>query len=304
MLEKYSKKRNQNLFKKTCRKIVATDPLDYSINPDVTVISMVGTDAIEMYLVAIKSFMRGFGSATIEAIDDGSLTPEDMHLLREHLPGIHISKASDTNTMGCPDYISWKRLFRIIDLSQNSYVIQLDSDTVTLGTLIEVFNKAKANEGFMVADGKWGELINLELLHEVASRWNARHPQAMAEKELVNLEFFNKDDKYLRGCAGFAGYPRGSLSIKKVCDLSSQIENKIGRDIWSQWGSEQTATNCLISKSNNPGALPWPKYKNYMFPPTNDPFDSSSFIHFIGTTRYIDDTYSKAVLRFLDINAH
>ncbi|MAT52326.1 MAG: hypothetical protein CMK32_14205 [Porticoccaceae bacterium] len=290
---------NRYLFGRTCRKIRKTSPLAYQKNPDITVASMVSHDTVDMYLIAIKSFMTHFGDAKIEAISDGSLTRDDIHLLKHHVPGIDFSDARDIDTGDCPSYISWKRLFRIIELSQRSYVIQLDSDIIALSPLVEIYNKAVSNEGFMIADGRWREMADRNFLHSLTRRWKHIHPQALAEREFYNLPYFEEGDKYLRGCAGFAGYPRGSLTVERVQTLSRQIEERIGSSVWREWGSEQTATNCLISKSNNPEVLPWPRYQNYLFPPARYSVESAALIHFIGTTRFADGTYRITVQKLI-----
>lgn len=260
---------------------------------------MVEKDSIDMYLVAIKSFMHNFGSACIEAINDGSLSKEDIALIKHHIPEISIHNAAEVDTMSCPDYISWKRLFRIIELSQNAYVIQLDSDIVATAPLVEVYHKAISNEGFMIADGRWPCPVNLELMSEIASRWPQEHPQARAEQIFREIEHFSSTEKYIRGCAGFCGYPKGSLSYEKVMALSKQVEARIGRKVWESWGSEQTATNALISASNNPEVLAWPRYQNYLFPPAPDSLPAAALLHFIGTNRYKDSYYTKAVKQLL-----
>ena len=292
--------RNKHTFTKLCASIRRTSPINIIRNDAVTIISMVSHDAVDMYLVAIKSFMHQFRFGNIEVINDGSLTQEDKEVLTYHVPGIAISDADIIDTLGCPTYISWKRLFRVIEISSYSYVIQLDSDTISLGPLIEVYNKVIKNEGFMIGSSKWNEPVDVRFLNYIVSNWNSTHVQPSVEAELVNMEFFGDGTKYIRGCAGFAGYPRGSLSHKMVIDLSRQVETRIGKIKWNKWGSEQTATNCLISKSKNPEILPWPKYRNYMMPPTNDPCNSATFIHFIGTNRFRDSAYHDSVVNFIN----
>lgn len=61
------------------------------------------------------------------------------------------------------------------------------------------------------------------------------------------LIFFKDGTKYLRGCAGFAGYPKNFATIEDIRSLSASIESHVGDD-WMKWGSEQTATLCLILK--------------------------------------------------------
>jgi hypothetical protein len=226
------------------------------------------------------------------------LTPDDRRVLEAHLPGLHISDSRRVQTGSCPSYSSWKRLFRIAEISQTSYVVQLDSDTMTLGPMSEVYDRAHANRGFLIGDGRFSEPMDLVLMQSIAKRWIATGPQAFIEQILPELPFFSPGDRYLHGCAGFAGYPQGSLNAERIEDLSQQVETRIGRDNWHRWGSEQSATLCLISKCPGAGILPWPKYRNHLFPPTNEPMEGANFIHFIGTNRFADDTYRRALSWF------
>jgi hypothetical protein len=292
-------KLNQWSFARAGAGIRQTAPLRYVADSRVTVVSMVGHDTVDMYLVAVKSFMVFFSDAGIEAIDDGTLTEEDRALIGHHLPGVHVSEARQVATGSCPSYSSWKRLFRIAEISRSSYVVQLDSDTLTLGAMVEVHDKAHANEGFMIGEGHWSQPVTPQHMQSMARRWRTSGPQGLLEQVLSDLGHFAPGERYLHGCAGFAGYPQGSLDPATIEDLSLRIEQKIGQPNWHRWGSEQAISNCLISRTRNASTLPWPKYRNYMFPPTNDPYEAAGFIHFIGSHRYADSTYCRAVTRFL-----
>lgn len=254
---------------------------------------------MNMYLIAIKSFMWHFGYGTIEVIDDGSLTADDIESLQYHVPNINIYKAENVDTLSCPGYISWKRLFRIATLAQESYVIQLDSDTISLEPLIDIHDKVQANEGFLIGNDQWKQPVDVEFLHHIVKRWNHIHPQPKAEEIFKDIDFFKDGTKYLRGCAGFAGYPKNFASFDEIVDLSNQIEEKLG-SLWRKWGSEQVATMCLISKTKNSSILPWPKYQNYRYPKTNESVKAVSFIHFIGAIRYSDLMYCRLIKLYLN----
>ncbi len=289
---------NKFFFNLTVKNIIDTPPIDYNVDPSVKIVTMLKHSDINMYLIAIKSFMWNFGYGSVEVIDDGSLTKEDIENLQHHVPSINIFKADNVDALNCPGYISWKRLFRIATLAQESYVIQLDSDTISLSPLIDVHDKVKNNEGFLIGNDCWKQPVDVEFLHNIVKRWSHNHPQPKAEAIFKDIDFFNDGTKYLRGCAGFAGYPKNFARFDEISSLSQQIEEKIG-SLWNNWGSEQVATMCLISKTNNSSILPWPKYQNYRYPNTNESTEVASFIHFIGTTRYIDMTYSKLVREYL-----
>jgi len=288
LLQKLHKSR----FEKQAVKVLGTPPLNYRLDDRLTIVSMVGSDSVNMYLLAIKSFMMNLGYGTIEVIDDGSLTEKDFDTLKRHIPDLRVSNAAKVETHGCPSYISWKRLFRIQQLAETSYVIQLDSDTLTLSPLVDIDNHVRSNRGFLVGNQRWNQGVDVRLLGHVVSQWSKTHVQPSAEENFYKLEYFSDGTKYLRGCAGFAGYPKGFATIGDIQSLSGQIEEQIGKK-WHEWGSEQTATCCLISKCEDSEILPWPAYQNYKFPMSNEHTASMNFVHFIGTTRFSDDCYSK-----------
>ena len=289
---------NKRVFELYVSKIQKTLPIEYRPDAQVTIVTMLGHSTVNMYLVAIKTFMKNFGYGSIEVINDGSLTVSDQDLLKYHIPNIHFSNANDIDTLSCPTYISWKRLLRIAELSKNSYVIQLDSDTVSLAALTDIHDKVQKNEGFLIGSERWRQPVDVSFLHDIVIRWKNKHVQAKAEEIFKDIEFFKDGTKYLRACAGFAGYPKNFATTAEIECLSQQIEEKIGKK-WHEWGSEQTATMCLISKTINASVLPWPKYQNFMFPLSNEPIGSATFIHFIGPTRFKNNSYKQLVKTFI-----
>jgi len=301
ILYKSLSKLNKIYFYHTVKNILKTPPINYQHDKSVVIITMLSHDAINMYLVAIKSFLKNFGYGSIEVIDDGTLTKYDIAVLEYHVPEITFSNANHVDTLSCPTYISWKRLFRIAEITKKSYVIQLDSDTVSLAALINIQDKVQANEGFLIGSSRWEQGVDVGFLNKIVNYWNHSHVQPSAEMIFKDIEFFKDGTKYLRACAGFSGYPKNFASTDEIEKLSAQIEDKIGKK-WHEWGSEQTATMCLISKTPNASVLPWPKYQNFMEPLAKDSINSASFIHFIGSNRFKNSTYSvqtKKIIRGL-----
>jgi len=289
---------NKIHFNYTATGILNTSPIEYKYDNKVVIVTMVGHSTVNMYLVAIKSFILQFGYGSIEVINDGSLTNEDIDIIKYHIPNITFFNAVDVDTLTCPTYISWKRLLRIAELAKNSYVIQLDSDTVSLAALIDIHDKVQANEGFLIGSERWSKGVDVNFLNIIVSYWKNNHVQARAEEIFKDIEFFSDGTKYLRACAGFCGYPKNFASTSEIENLSSQIEEKIGKK-WHEWGSEQTATMCLISKTPNASVLPWPKYQNFMEPLANGTIHSASFIHFIGSNRYKKGMYRNLLQKTL-----
>lgn len=293
LVAKLTNKITKARFDSSIEQVLKTPPVKYRKDSSVTIISMVGSNTVNMYLLAIKSFMKNFGYGEIEAINDGSLTDSDIAALKHHVPGLHISEAKDISTHGCPTYISWKRLFRAQQLSESSYVIQLDSDTLSLGPLVEINDRVVKNEGFLIGSERWGKAVGVNLLRDIVCQWNNNHVQPLAEANFHCMKFFSDGTKYIRACAGFAGYPKNFATIEQIQALSNEIESYVGKEIWYGWGSEQTATMCLISKTHNAKILPWPYYQNFKFPISNECIESMNLVHFIGSNRYDEGTYRK-----------
>ena len=81
---------NRARFEAASARVRATAPLKYLPSDSVTVLSMVGHATLDMYLLAIKSFMVQFGDARIEVVDDGTLSGDDLTTLHHHVPGMRI----------------------------------------------------------------------------------------------------------------------------------------------------------------------------------------------------------------------
>ncbi len=83
-LSRLNYKFNKMIFNARVRKIRQTQPLDYQSSEDIIIMSMVHHAAIDMYLLAIKSFLYYFCTGSVYVLNDGSLTEEDIETL--HLP--------------------------------------------------------------------------------------------------------------------------------------------------------------------------------------------------------------------------
>lgn len=285
-------------FDRIIKRIRYTAPINSSLDEEITIVSMVSTSTVDMYLTAIKSFLKYFGRGTVEAIDDGSLSEDDVKVLKHHIPNIQFSNANDIETFDSPSYVSWKRLYRVQQLAQKSYVIQLDSDTLTIGPLVDIDHAVRNNEGFLIGSSRWPQAVNVNTLRDIVSQWKSEHVQARAEANFHKLDFFKGNNRYLRGCAGFAGYPKNFATVEEIRNLSNEIYQYVGSD-WKKWGSEQTTTMCLISKCKNSKILPWPIYQNFDFPRSYENIASMNFVHFIGSNRYRRGVYAKLANNFI-----
>ncbi len=259
----------------------------------VILFSMIGTAVLLPYLVAVKSLHHQLRRGRIVLLNDGTLTAEDRAVLAHHCDNPVILENAEINTSPCPKGNCWERLTAILDRRDTAFVIQLDSDTVTTGPIPEVIAAIEANRSFTLAGGHDEAEHGFKSAREIAAIFHANgpttaHVQAQAEAALATLN--NADDaRYIRGCAGFAGFARSDGGRRLVSDLSKAMDDRLG-DVWRQWGSEQVASNYVIANDPDPLQLPYHRYVNHWEEPL--PADPA-FIHFIGTYRFARGNYRR-----------
>lgn len=303
ILNKVHYRFNKMLFNNVCKRIRLTPPINYCYREDLKIVTQVQHRDIDMYLLAIKSFLYNIVSGSVYVLDDGSLTKEDLSLLEYHIPNVKIEHISRVDTKNCPKGGTWERLLYLIELSQDAYVIQLDSDTLSLTPMVEIYNAIENQQGFIVGAGPaWNKPVDVDYLSSVISNWmrsfDLTHVQPVAERVLYKLPFLNENRKYIRGCSAFTGFPKQQIDIEMVMEFSQQVCNELGFEKWSEWGSEQVTSNVMISRTYNPVVLPWPYYQNYTA--DKETLSYSSFVHFIGSNRFSDRVYQNLASAFID----
>jgi hypothetical protein len=260
----------------------------------VILFSMIGTAVLNAYLVAVKSLYAEIGMGRIILLNDGTLTAKDRGILRHHCSDPEIIEMADISTSPCPRGNCWERLMAILAHRETRYVIQLDSDIVVTGPIPEVSAAIAGNRSFTLGGDaeavENGFLTAAALARRVYPNGApSGHVQHRAESRFAELE---KADtlRYIRGCAGFAGFSRGDSGREMLTAFSQNIEAIIGEQ-WHEWGSEQIASNFVIANDHQAIVLPYDRYVNHWntaLPP------QASLIHFIGTHRYDQDNYVRA----------
>ena len=281
-------------FSRRVQHLLHTAPLELACNASApAVLSQLQHKDVLMYLAALKSFAQHVPPNAVHIVDDGSLTPEDRALLAQHVPGVQFHMLADCREPNLPVGGTWERLTAIARLSESSYLIQLDADTLTTGPLPEVAAAVRENRAFTI--GTWdGQVI--EPARERAAQARARNPtlthvQMLAEAHLDRLK--DADSlKYVRGCSGFAGFSAGMGKLEMMHRLSSQMQQLIG-DKWNEWGSEQVMSNLVVANQTETQVLPHPDYTDCekMQP------GRTRFIHFIGTCRFKGGHYANMINR-------
>ncbi len=279
-----------------CRSIFNTPPLQI-IPGSLTIFSMVSHSDLTMYLVAVKSFYHQVREGRIALLNDGSLTDADRQVLRMHLGDPQIFDMHNVQTGKCPKGGCWERLLTVIDLTQESYVIQIDSDTVTRGPVEEVVNSYRASRSFLLGSRRGQKLLPLsEAPKVVEDSTRHDHIQIIAERSFGKVKN-GQNLRYVRASAGFGGFAKGVFSRKHAEDFSTMMQELMGEK-WFDWGSEQVTSNYLLANAPDPVVLQRPKYTVF-YPAVN--VEETAFLHFIGTYRFTQGVYARESQRSIQM---
>ena len=284
-------------YQKAAQEILATRPLERGDLP-FTLLSMVHQRDVHSYLVAVKSFTHFLNPRGLVVVCDPSITPDDRALLQHHLPHAELRDAHEFTHPDIPRGGTWERLYAISEYVRDSYVIQLDADTLTVQPIPEVRDAILAGAGFVIGEMPDTPIRSLAATRENALPWMrpGAHIQGIAETEMVNVGL-PADARYIRGCSGFTGFPRSDTMRTAMTDFSRRMTEKLGAD-WTRWGTEQVTSNYLVSNAAGTRPLPFPKYGT----PDCATADTA-FFHFIGSMRFINSKYeatSRQAIRLLD----
>lgn len=272
-------------YYQAARRIHATRPLAPGNLPFI-LLSMVQKRDVVPYLVAAKSFAHYANPHRVVVICDPSIDQADRTAFRKHIPHIELRDASEFTDSRIPRGGTWERLLAIANYVSEGYVVQLDSDTVTIKPIPEVVESAIAGTAFVLGGEPHEKLLTLTQTHELAS---ANKPswgkiQELAELKMIELDR-PPDEKYVRGCSGFTGFPRSTAMLEKLFAYSVEMRTLVG-DRWAEWGTEQVTSNYLVANAQGVSILPFQKYGT-----PNYATAEMAFFHFIGYTRYVNEKY-------------
>ena len=285
-------------FNFNCHALLRTPPISSGNDETLTLVSMLCHGEVVMYLLAVKSFCGQLGrNPKIVILDDGTLTKLDYSTLLMHLPDVRIVPISKVAPERCPTGSCWERLLLIGDLVKNTYVVQLDSDTVTAGSIAEVVRCIEANCSFtLLGDGSYPEIEPMLRACERSKANRGPMVQAVCERSFDQLPE-SASLKYVRGNAGFTGFAKGSIDREKIV-WYSELMRRIAGEKWDEWGSEQVTSNLLIANSLNAHVLQFPKYLSY-WAHADIAYESASFIHFIGPYRFSNGFYIRCARKVI-----
>lgn len=271
-----------------CKAVLETPPVQLDESSGLVILSQSYHKDLLMFLVAAKTFARFVHPMKFVIVDDG-FTPEDRGILRQHLRLVEFIPRKSVSSPSCPTGGCWERLLSIADICGDHYVIQLDSDTVTIADPEKVRSYISNQTSFTLSTKEGRQFISVSSAAADMAGSDSGHIQIVAEKALGVIPELAMDF-YIRGCAGFAGFAKGSIDRIAVERVSNLLSQTVGPAAWGKWGSEQFASNYLIANTKVRGTLPFEAYP-YWGAGTN--LNDAKLLHFIGEYRFASSAYRR-----------
>lgn len=294
MMNRIKKEIDRAWFNFRCAGIFNTPPIKCEPNSDIVIVSQLHHPDLTMYLLAMKSFARFVKPRGFVIVDDGLLS-QDRAILLEHLGAVRFVLRKDVQVGVCPVAGCWERLLTLSEENKDKYVIQLDSDTLTLSEPTDVLTCMAKNKSFTLGTATGQKFVSFDEASQFEHIQNNNHVQSRAECAFA-IYPGHEHLKYVRGCAGFSGFAKGQLTQSKIHEFSSQMECLLGKEKWRQWGSEQVTSNYMASNIPNSMVLP---VKQYQFWRPDVSIEDAVFVHFFGTFRFMGGMYTQLALRII-----
>lgn len=294
MLDRIKRKLDRAWFDFRCAGIYKTPQAKCDPASNVLIVSQLHHPDLTMYMLAAKSLARHIRPHGFVIVDDG-LLPEDKRTLAAHFESIRFITSESMRLGTCPSGGCWERLLTLANENQSHYVIQLDSDTLTLTEPKEVLESIAQARSFTLGTSSGTHFVALSEASRHAHENSDKHVQNHAERALG--EYPGKENlQYVRGCAGFTGFAKGQLALSNIEKFSTQMETLVGKEKWSEWGSEQVASNFMAANASNSIVLPVDRYPFWM-PGVN--VEQAVLVHFFGTFRFAGGMYIQQGLRLI-----
>lgn len=274
-------------LRRAIARVLAAPPLVMRAG-GVTLVSQLRRTDVLPYLLAAKSFARQVPVGDIRILDDGSLQAEDHARLREHLPGARIEPIAAIDTGPCPRGGTWERLVRITELAAERYVVQLDADILVTGPIGDVLEAIAARRCFTLGTGPDFHVVTTAEAAAAVAAEPSGPTQVAAEQALAHVPSA-VGGRYVRGSSGFAGFAPGAAPRARLEAFSTAMQARLGTR-WTEWGTEQVASNFLVASAEGGLVLPWPKYCCFY---GGEPDPRSVLFHFLGTWRFAGGVYAR-----------
>jgi len=281
------KKVSLGLFNFRTRNICHVAEVSIDRSAGFKILTQLQNSDVQMYLLALSSFCRYMKPREVIVVSDG-LKEESTDLLKKCIEDVRIIPIEECRVEGLPSGGTWERLCRITTETESAYVIQLDADTLTTRHPDEVEKAIADNVCFTIVSNDDIGISSFQEASDLVANWQYKSVVVKAEQSLDKLR--NPKQMYVRGCSAFTGFSPGSEYLDQLKSFSRDMVEVIGDTKWSEWGSEQVASNYLIANSKDCVLLPFDKYPFYSTEIEHDP-KVVKFFHFIGSYRFKNGVY-------------
>jgi hypothetical protein len=294
-LRRVKDKIDRLVFDFRCKGVYKTPPVTCDPTSDFVLVSQLHHPDMTMFMLAAKSLLRYIRPKGLVLVDDG-LTATDRDVLKAHFDNVIFIERREIKTEHCPSGGCWERLLTLSEVNTDSYVIQMDSDTLTLNEPTEVIDCISKKSSFTLGTSSGRSFVGFDSASEYASSAQSLHIQNLAERGLGRFPGKEKL-KYVRGGAGFTGFAKGHLPRGRIQSFSKQMASLVGEERWKEWGTEQVSSNYMAANAPVSIVLPVDKYPFWM---RGVDLNKAVFVHFFGTYRFQDGEYLRRGMAVID----
>ena len=270
---------------------VATNPESKLI-----IVTLLCENDLNMYLVAISSLCRFVTPRKVVVVSD-NLSEKSQNILRSCIEGVKILPVNECREPGLPIGGCWERLATILRHLDEGYVMQMDADTITLQRPDELLDAIDRNVSCTIISKPDCKKVTFSEIARLVSVWDSDHVQVDSEKALAECRQA-ETRLYVRGCAAYTGFAQGSSGLNDLKSFSQELEEKLGKERWRTWGTEQVASNYIIANSPDSVLLPFELYP-YYDPAKKNGNENIKLFHFIGTHRFKEGKYLALALELI-----
>lgn len=264
------------------KKIRKTKSFTTNPNAGVEIHSLLCHRDLDIYLIAIKSFLRFYSDIAVIVHNDGTLTDEDRQLLREHIGGIRIIEKEEVDISlnkilaGKPNCklrkqatVVTAQVFDYSTLSNTEKLISLDSDIIFIKEPTEIINWIKTDDTREI-------LFNSE---EKIGYTDAAREKGIYLKGHINI--------------GFVCYFKNSVNFDLIEDSAGKIRNT---PLFYKRNVNQVLFDSCISQSDvyKYQPLDGKEYIVY-FGQTKKDLENAKMVHFVAFLRYAQMHYIRYV---------
>ena len=289
---------NRFRFDRAAREVLKTPAIECK-DDGCVIVSLVSHRDLWMYLVSAKSFAHFFGRGRYVVINDGSLSQNDIRILKSQIVGLQVRHIADIPNSQCPKGGCWERFLCVADYVQDNYVIVLDADMVTQMNVSEVADCVELNKSFIMGlyEGQVIQSMKDVWTQEVGKFGKLEMGSSKGIQQVfdTNMDLITGYDHllYLKGSGGFNGFAKRSLTREDIERFSREMQ-RIFDERWREWGTEQIAVCFFVANSPSASILPHPQYAIYYANSKID-YAGSAVLHFIGMSRFVKGFYKGSV---------